>query len=280
MLQPVGPVLVNDLFPEERQALLDMLRSLPASRWQAPTVCPGWSVKDIAQHLLGDDIGTLSRERDNYALPSSKRLDNADWSHLVLYLNGLNEEWVSATRRISPSLLCELLELMGRLLHQHFSSLDLMAMGGSVSWAGPGPAPIWLDVAREYTERWVHQQQIRDALRKPGLREARYLEPLLDTLLRALPYTFQDVRAKAGAALHVQISGDRNFHYSLVRGDSTWTLYKGQPGSPAATVTMHYRTAWRLLTKGIGKEEAAEKTHVRGDKALGLKVLDAVAIIG
>ena len=37
----------------------------------------------------------------------------------------------------------------------------------AVNWAGPEPAPIWLDPAREYTERWVHQQHIRDAVRNP-----------------------------------------------------------------------------------------------------------------
>ncbi|HEX3202686.1 MAG TPA: hypothetical protein VHW42_12245 [Actinomycetes bacterium] len=37
-----------------------------------------------------------------------------------------------------------------------------------VSWVGPDPAPNWLDVAREYSERWTHQQQIRDAAEIPG----------------------------------------------------------------------------------------------------------------
>lgn len=27
---------------------------------------------------------------------------------------------------------------------------------------------MWLDAAREYTEFWVHQQQIRDATGRPG----------------------------------------------------------------------------------------------------------------
>jgi hypothetical protein len=45
----------------------------------------------------------------------------------------------------------------------------MFAMGEPVTWAGPEPAPIWLDIAREYTERWLHQAQVRDATRNPPL---------------------------------------------------------------------------------------------------------------
>jgi hypothetical protein len=45
--------------------------------------------------------------------------------------------------------------------------LDLDALGEPVSWAGPDPAPLWLDCARDFTEYWVHQQQIRDATGRP-----------------------------------------------------------------------------------------------------------------
>ena len=63
----LAPVLVFDLFPEERAALLELLAGLEDREWGSPTVCPGWSAKDIAAHLLGDDIGRLSRGRDAFA---------------------------------------------------------------------------------------------------------------------------------------------------------------------------------------------------------------------
>jgi hypothetical protein len=49
-------VVVTHLFPPERASLVELLSSLAARQWQALTVCPGWSVKDVALHLLGDDI--------------------------------------------------------------------------------------------------------------------------------------------------------------------------------------------------------------------------------
>src|SRR6266852_4119801 len=76
-----------------------------------------------------------------------------------------NDDWVRAARRLSPHVMRDLLAAAGPLLFAYFASLDLAATGGPVSWAGPAPAPVWLDVAREYTERWHHQQHIRDAER-------------------------------------------------------------------------------------------------------------------
>ena len=52
------------LFPETLDALVDLLTDLSPDDWQKPTVCAGWTVKDIAAHLLGGEIGILSRKRD------------------------------------------------------------------------------------------------------------------------------------------------------------------------------------------------------------------------
>ena len=56
-MTPKPPVHVLDLFPGERRELLSVLDSLTPEQWQAPTVCAGWSVRDIAAHLLGVDGG-------------------------------------------------------------------------------------------------------------------------------------------------------------------------------------------------------------------------------
>lgn len=73
------PVLVIGLFPEERSQLLTLLDRLAEEQWQAPTVCDGWSVKDVALHILGDDIGNLSRRRDRH----SETGDTGSWRELV-----------------------------------------------------------------------------------------------------------------------------------------------------------------------------------------------------
>src|SRR5207248_56014 len=98
MKQP-QPILVGDLSPEILDALLDLLTGLSSTEWAAPTVCPGWSVQDLAAHLLGDDVGMLSGRRDAYGRASAPI---ASWAELVAFINSQNAEWVRTARRISP----------------------------------------------------------------------------------------------------------------------------------------------------------------------------------
>src|SRR3712207_9270575 len=111
-LTPLPPIDTLPLFPGERAALLDLLADLSPAEWDAPTVCPGWSTKDVALHLLGDDIGRLSWGRDGYVNPAfAAGLDIGTLPGLVAAIDRQNAVWVTGTRRISPRLLIELLAL-------------------------------------------------------------------------------------------------------------------------------------------------------------------------
>jgi uncharacterized protein (TIGR03083 family) len=284
-MKPLEPVLTLQLFPEERDPLLKLLRSLSVKQWDAPTVCPGWSVKDIAAHLLADDLGRLARGRDGHAAASfaPSRPDNVE-AQLLDFINRQNEAWVAAARRLSPRLLIDLLRWSGEETQAYFESLDMFAVGEPVTWAGPEPAPVWLDIAREYTERWLHQAQMRDAVKAPLLTESRLFLPLLDTLVRALPHTFRDTEAPEGTHVLLQITpvgaqGSTPVQWSLVRDGGRWALFDSGP-VPQTGVRMDGGLAWRLFTKGITRSEAVAKVRIEGDARLGEKVLDTVSIIG
>ncbi len=202
---PPRPIFVLELFPEMRRALVSLLEDLASEDWERPTVCAGWSVKDIAAHLLGGDIGILSRRRDAFTPPGQPP---GNYAELVALINSLNDTWVKAARRLSPRLLRELLSWTGPRVEAYFASLDPFALGQAVSWAGPQPAPHWLDLAREYTERWHHQQQIRDAVAKPGLKEKKFFAPVLDAFVRALPWTFRNLESANGTSVQLSIAGE------------------------------------------------------------------------
>jgi len=268
-------IIVIDLFPEILERLLDLLSGLSAEDWEKPTACARWSVKGVALHLLGDEVGNLSRRRDGHSL--SGNVEN--WDNLISLINEWNEMWVEATQRISPRLLCDLLKFTGAQVCDYFQTLDPYAMGGSVGWAGPEPAPVWFDLAREYTERWLHQQHIRDAVVRPGLKQPQFLAPVLDTFVRALPHTYRETGAEDGTLVTLTISGESGGQWSLLREGGKWNLYLGMARGPDAEVVIDEDVAWRVFTKGLGKQEARAQVMVIGDQALGLKVLDMVSII-
>ena len=278
-MQRAQPIIVTDLFPQERKQLLELFSKLEAQEWEQPTICSGWTVKDIGLHLLGDDIGYLSGARDHFSNPFFQNKDLQRWKSLVNNINEANELWVKATARISPKLLADLLDLTGKQFYEYVQSLDQMATGGVVNWAGPDPAPVWLDIAREYTERWVHQQQIRDAVKKPGLKEKRFFHPVLDTFVRALPQTYKDIPVVNGTALKFVITGEAGDTWYLIGEANRWSLSQGIELQPVTVVTMDQEICWRLFTKGMNKDQARVQTLIEGDQKLGEKLLETVSII-
>jgi uncharacterized protein (TIGR03083 family) len=273
-MEPAEPIVVAHLFPQERHALLQLLRSLSSEDWERPTVCPGWSVHDIAAHLVGDDIGRVSRA-DGYTRSRAR-----DGENLVAFVNRQNAEWVVAWRRVSPAFIVEMLEQTRDRTQRHFESLDPFAMGGGVWWATGGePAPVWLDIARELTERWHHQAQIRDAVGAPPFDEQAVFRPVIATFTFALPRTFRDVAARDGTAVSLTVTGDSGGSWSVVRKDAGWRLMLGVAEAPAASVSLDQDTYWRLVTKGWTPDEAASRATIRGRADLGRRVLESIAII-
>jgi uncharacterized protein (TIGR03083 family) len=265
---------VLELFPIERSALLAVLESLSPDDWQRPTSAGAWTVKDVAAHLIADDLGRLSRQRDGY------REAGVDESEsLESYIDRRNEEWVIAMRRLSPRVIRSLLELSGEETQQLFQTIDPFALGSPVSWAGPEPAPGWLDLAREFTERWHHQQQIREAVGADVLDDPRYLRPVLTTFAFALVPPLRDVEAPPGTAVQLSVGGPSGGNWTVRREQSGWTLHTGSTDAPSATVEMDEDTAWRMYIRNIDRTEVQRRSTLTGDAGLATHILDAFALV-
>jgi uncharacterized protein (TIGR03083 family) len=271
------PILVKELFPPTLDALIHLLNELSTDDWHKPTVCMDWSVKDVAQHLLAVEIGNVSRKRDKHEQqPEEPIQSNKD---LLDFINRLNKSWMQATKRISPTLLVDLLEYVGKQANEFFFSINPFETGDPVSWVGPEPAPKWLDLAREYTERWHHQQHIRDSVGIPGMKSPRYFAPVLDTFIRALPYSYREITAPEGCNITLSILGDSGGVWTIQREKDKWILHEGRDESFDSEIIIAQEDAWRLFSKGINPDEVISRSTLKGDKAFGLKVFDLVSII-
>src|SRR6478672_10866724 len=81
------PVLVLDRFAPLHAQLIALLRGLTVEDWGRPTVCALWSVRDIAAHLLDDDLRRLSFHRDGHAPTAGGPASTPD---LVAFVNRMN----------------------------------------------------------------------------------------------------------------------------------------------------------------------------------------------
>jgi len=169
---------------------------------------------------------------------------------------------VTAARRISPRLLIDLLSITGNQVAQFWQAVDLGALGEAVSWAGPGPAPVWLDAARDFSEYWTHHQQICEATGRAGLVSPDHLSPVLDTFMRALPHTLRHMTSAEGTALQMTVTGPGGGEWACIRSPGRWRLQRSPHPRPAARVGLDADTTWRLSTRGVTPEQAAGNARI------------------
>lgn len=138
----------------------------------------------------------------------------------------------------------------------------------------------WFDVARELTERWLHQQQIRLAVGAPPLTDPWLSEPVFETFLRALPDRCGRLAPAAGRALVVRVRGAREHAYSVTRdGEGAWALHRGAAPNADAEVALPEEAAWLLLTKGMSGSDARRRAQVSGSAAFADVVFGTVAVV-
>ena len=271
------PWAYASLFVIERDRLSELLSGLAGPDWELPSPCPGWSVLGLCCHLLGDDLGLLARHRDGYyGTPGPDRATEAEFTG---WLDELQAEWVRAGRRLSPRLVTDLLRWSGPQIAGTFRGEDPRARTASVSWAGHGPVPAWLDQARELSEYWIHRQQILQALGRPSDLRADLAGPVLDGLRWAYPYRLAQAPVQPGDTVTIAITGSVTRTWQLVAGKPGWD-YRSRPGPRViASLTMTTEQAWRLLTNNL-PATAQQHLAASGSNTITCIMLRTRAIIG
>jgi uncharacterized protein (TIGR03083 family) len=272
------PILCAHLLRRVDEKLLDLLRSLEPSEWDLQTIAPLWKVRDVAAHLLDTALRKLSMVRD----PCSVETVNIRLPQDVITLvNRLNAEGVTVYRRLRPPVLIEMMKMACEQIARFHESLDPLAPSAfAVSWAGEKTSLNWFDTARELTERWHHQQQIRVATNRPGIMIPDLYYPVLDCFVRGLPYVYRDVDAPVGTLLLLESSGECGRRWFLSRGSTQWDFVRRSPGDLASRVTIPQELAWRLFTKGVDRDAARSQIQIEGNRDLGEKILHLTAIVG
>jgi len=266
------------LFPILDVRLIELLKSLSPDDWNKPTIARLWTVKDIATHLLDGNLRMLSLSRDKHIMHPDREINS--YESLVDYLNQLNADWVKATKRLSPEMLIELLELTGKQYSQYLTTLDLNADAVvSVAWAGEQTSKNWFHIAREYTEKWHHQQQIRAAVGKPGIMTRELFYPFIETLLQGLPHTYRNTEASEGTTIQITIDSSIGDSWYLQRADGKWKLLTIPNNAISAQLVLGPDNAWKIFTKGMDPATALDNCRLSGNAALGQVALNLVAVM-
>jgi uncharacterized protein (TIGR03083 family) len=278
-LEPLKPIDTRHFFRPVSTSLVALLRALTEADWKRPTVAGSWLIRDIVAHLLDTTLRRLSFHRDGMAPPPPARPIDTE-ADFVAFINELNAHWVTASHRLSPRVLTDLFEQASRDVADWWEAQPLATPAlFAVSWAGEDASLNWMDMGREFTELWHHQQQIRMAVGADSLGDPRYLRAVLALGVRALPHSYRHVEAEPGANVVFEVSGDSGGRWTLTRAADRWNLADGEAADAAARVQMDDDAAWQLLFNAFTEGKAAERATVTGRAELARPLFRARSVI-
>lgn len=268
------PVDVTPFLRPERANFLELLRDLTDEEWARPTECPAWSVKGIALHVLGDDLSLLTRQRDGST--DSLTLYAEDHPGLTFreLLDGFNEHWVSGARFFSAALVIELLDLVGRWSADFYETVGLDTISGEPVqfFATLDLSPYWQVIAREYSERVIHQSQIRRALGRPDL-DGSLLTAAAEVHAHLLAAWARDFAPTNGARIAFVAGGAGR--WSLTREETGWCV--GAAGDADATITVAEGAVARFVGRGLDAPDLDAVVAFAGDTDLARGLIEPIA---
>lgn len=276
------PLDTAPLFPDLHRELVSFLAALAPADWNRPTIAGPWRVRDVAAHLLDGDLRKLAAHRDGH--PVSGEQPPTSYAEVVALIGRLNADGVMFGARLSARLLTDMLELSGRWVSEFVASLDPDEPAlYSVAWAGETKSDNRFDTAREYTERWHHQMQIRDAVKPLSESEVllapKYFTPLVHTCVRALPHAYRTLAAPVGTRVEVRVVGAAQDTFTLLRAEDRWELYHGSSERPSVRVVGTADAIWRVLFNALTPAAAEAALNIDGPAHLAAPLLNARSVM-
>ncbi len=250
---------------------LDRLcRDLGPEDWDRPTSCPGWTVRDQLSHVVGTESALLGRPAPPPAPPLA---------HVRNPLGELNEGWIEARRGTpGPELLAEFEEVTAQRL------ATLAAMSDE-ELARPGWSPIGTVPYAEFMDVrvfdcWIHDQDIRQALGRPGATDMAAAATAARRLISGLGYVVgRQVAPPEGTSVVVELVGDQARVRAVeMRGGRA--LDVEPPAYPTVRIRCDLATYTQLVAGRADPEEllAQGSVELEGDDAVGRRVLHALNV--
>ena len=172
---------------------------LSSAEWALPTECPGWDVKDQLSHVIGIERFIMGEAAPEWGGPLGDHVRND--------FGALHEPWVAVRRaRPGPHVRAELLEVTAARL----AALDSL---GEEQWAAVGYSPagevphaVFMEV-RAF-DCWVHEQDVRRALDRPGGSGNRASAIALGRVEGAMPYVVgKQAACPDGTTVRFEVAG-------------------------------------------------------------------------
>lgn len=258
-----------DAFEDTLNGTKSVCRSLTPAEWDAPTGCPGWTVKDNVAHITALESWALGRPDPDHEPP--------DLPHVKSDIGRYMEIGVDFRRSRPPA---DVLAEFEEVTSERLAALRAMD-DDAFDVVGPGPlGPMKLRdiVALRTFDCWAHEQDVRRATGRQGGLDgpaARLLVPRITGGLARV--AAKVVSLPPGTQVGVRVAGPLDAQFTLVVEDDGRGVFTDGV-SAAATATIETDSD-NFVALVFGRSDARrDDVKVSGDAATADRLLAQMSL--
>jgi uncharacterized protein (TIGR03083 family) len=244
---------------------------LSSNEWALPTECPGWDVKDQLSHLIGIERSLMGEAPPEWPGPRGDHVKND--------IAAVNEAWVAVRRPLEGAAVrTEFVEVTDARLAQLGERTE--EEWAVVGWSPVGQVPYAVFMEVRAFDSWVHEQDARRALDRPGGSGNLASAISLGRVESAMPFVVgKKAACKAGTTVRFDIAGPRDDARVFTVGVEG-SRARVVDGDVVPTVTLSLSSI-DFLRLGCGRAtaeqvDAAGGIAMEGDADVGRRVLAAM----
>ena len=262
-----------DLMEHVWRSIYGLCSSLSEPEWKTPTDCPGWTVQDQVAHLGGAESRILGNPAPDHTPGETGHVKSE---------GGLSNEVLVDWRRswTGRQVLDEFRDLTGQRVTALRSMTDEEFAAETQTPLGPAPVSEFISI--RVMDAWVHEQDMRRALGRPGEMEGPTAAHSLGRITRAMPFVAaRRAQAPDGATVVFDIAGPAGRVLPVLVEGNRGREAEEAPAEPMVRISLDTETFGCLGCGRWNPEEMLRsgRVLVQGDVALGEAIVRQMNIM-
>jgi uncharacterized protein (TIGR03083 family) len=256
-------------------SLRELLLTLTPEQWHAPTALPGWDVQANVAHIIGTEASLLGQDASPVTNPPPE-VDTEPPAHVRNEIGEFNELSVQAMATATPE---EMVERFDEVTARRLTELREMPQG---EWDAETMTPAGRNTYGRFMQIrvfdcWFHEQDIRDAVGRPGHGAGQAVVVTLDEITSALGFVVgKRAMVPEGCSVTFELTGSsgRLIHVEVT---DRARVVDQLDGPASVTLSMGVVLFTRLCGGRATADQVGDQVTVTGDEAMGQRVLEHLA---
>ncbi|MCW2761638.1 MAG: maleylpyruvate isomerase family mycothiol-dependent enzyme [Marmoricola sp.] len=246
-----------------------LVREIPPEQWELPTDLEGWTVKDNVAHTAHLEAVLAGTPEETL------HVDEAP--HLKGMLNYYTEQGVLARRDRGMESLADEIE---QAVATRYAALQQQPPTDGSAAPPKTPGDIsWNNqtlLSNRPLDVWMHEQDVRRAIDRPGGFDSPVAEHVLRVFGRALPMVVgKRVAPPPGTAVRLAVP-DAGLCWTVAVGEDGRAAPVGDEASATTTVTLSPEDF--VVLAGGRRAPEATRPVIEGDQEIGRHLLHSLAV--